>query len=84
MKKPDVDLSTISIGKIFQISPEGNLPFQVKFGGDFLISTEYDDDFVTGYVANVFDTGPLHTGKRNVFLAFALGTGRMRWLCILV
>ncbi len=68
MKKPDIDLSTLSIGKIFQISPEGSLPFQVKFGGDFLISTAYHDEWVTGYVANVFDAGQLPRIKGMYFL----------------
>ncbi len=59
MEKPDIDLETISLGKIFQISPEGNTPIQVKYGGDFVVATEYLDQGVQGYIANVYDQGPM-------------------------
>ena len=55
MQKPDVDLETLSLGKIFQISPEGKDDVQVRYGGDFLIATEYFEWGVMGYLANVYE-----------------------------
>lgn len=51
MQKPNVDLSTLTKGKIFQISPEGKDMINIQYGGDFLISCEYHEFGVQGYLA---------------------------------
>lgn len=56
MRKPSIGLDELVIGKMFQISPEGKDPVQVMYGGDFLISTEYLERGVRGYLASVLET----------------------------
>jgi hypothetical protein len=55
MEKPNINLNELSFGKIFQISPEGLDPTQVSFAGDFLVSTEYSEHGVYGYLASVYE-----------------------------
>lgn len=68
MEKPDVDVSTLSVGKIFQIDPIGKDPIQARNGGDFLIATGYQDDFVIGYLASVYDQGAMTRFKGRAYL----------------
>lgn len=68
MEKPDVDVSTLTVGKIFQIDPIGKDPVQVKHGGDFLIAVDYHEDFVMGYLATVYDPGAMTRFKGRAYL----------------
>lgn len=53
MDKPNIDLTTLSFGKIFQIDPLGLDEIQITYGGDFLVSSEYNDRGVVGILASV-------------------------------
>jgi len=55
LERPDIPLEQLSIGKMFQISPEGKDSVQLVYGGDFIIATEYEESGVVGYMANVYD-----------------------------
>lgn len=71
MDKPDIDLSTLSFGKLFQISPEGKHDIQVRYGGDFLIATEYSEEGVKGYLANIYEHPGSTRHKGVIYLLIA-------------
>lgn len=84
MDKPDIQ--TFDIGDIFQINPIGDDMINIRYGGDFLISTEIHDWGVLGYLAQIYIDENLSRYRGLAFVRIPWGKleriGKVEWFML--